>query len=259
VKSFVDEDDIKDILQLKIMASNDHVFKRYIYNITEEEQKQFGFEFIGHHTKAPDHTLYNLNTTYRNTYDRTVYIKTKNGWEVFLKDGSDGKQSPSGGGLGFADVSKLIDQKLSGFVTSGGTSGLNSSQVQQMIDNSLNNYTPVITSDSIEISGTFLNISGTNLTQMMHSVDNKLNNINYLENYKTKDYETLDGSPEIMYVGKLNQFNYWYVRKIITDVNGVITQYHSNISNNPTHLTYDDAWANRASLIYGNLEDLIFN
>ena len=115
MKSRVDEDDIKDILQLKIMASNDHTFKRYIYNITEDEQTQYGFEFIGHYNTAPNPNQYNLNTTYRNVYDRTVYIRTKKGWEVFLKDGSDGRNGSSGGGMGFRDVSNLIEEKLNSY------------------------------------------------------------------------------------------------------------------------------------------------
>lgn len=254
----VDSDDLKDILKLKMMATNDHKFKRYVYNITEDEQIKYGFEFIGTYDYEPNPDSYNINTTYRNTRDRTVYIKTKIGWDIFLKDGENGKAVSMGGGMGFNDVSKLIDERMNSFVTSGGTNGLNASQVQQMIDNNLNTYTPIVNATNIEISGTFINVSGTNLSEVLHSIDNKLNNINYLENYKTIDYTIIEGVPEIMYVGKTNQFNYWYVRKVVTDALGNISQYHANISNNPGILTYADAWNNNLTLAYGNLEDLVF-
>lgn len=333
MKPRVDEDDIRDILQLKIMATNDHTFKRYIYNITEEEQTQYGFEFIGHYSSAPNPSTYNLNTTYRNTYDKTVYIKTKRGWDVFLKDGSDGRNGSSGGGMGFKDVSNLIDEKLKGYTpstsgnpgTSGGTYyGLNgivplytSASVytvthdlinylqmapilslniptasSQMVLTTICNHGPtsfdivlseappedgysiswfipntngaegtvtIVSSNEVVVSGSFGNISGNNLTEILQNIDIKLNNINYLENYKTKDFETIDGIPEIMYVGKTNQFNYWYVRKVVTDAIGNITTTHANISNNPSYNTYDDAWLNRQTLQFSALEDLIFN
>jgi hypothetical protein len=253
-KSRIDEDDVKDIMRLKAMIGNDNKFKRYVYNISEEEQKQYGYGFIGEYSYEPNPNSYNLNTTYRNSYDRTIYIKTKRGWEVFLKDGSDGKNGIAGGGLGFNDVSRLIDDKLKDFSQSGMDLGL----IQQMIDNSLSTYQPIVNASNVSVSGNFLNISGTNINQMLLSIDNKLNNINYLENYKTHDYETIPGVPEIMYVGKMNQFSYWYVRKVVTDSLGNISTYHANISNNISYTTYIDAWNNRANLVFGNLEDLLF-
>jgi hypothetical protein len=251
----IDDEDINDILSLKRMMIKDNKFKRYVYNVTEEEQEQYGFDYIGEFSYEPNVEAYKINTTYRNSYSNTIYIKTKNGWEVFLKDGRDGKNGQSGGGLGFSDVNNLIDEKLKNF----SQQGMDLALIQQMIDTSLSSYVPTIDSNSIMVSGSFINISGTNLNQMLHSVDNKLNNINYLENYKTHDYEIIEGIPEIMYVGKMNQFNYWYVRKVVTDANGNLLTYHANISNNPSITSYDMAWTNRNTLIYGTLESLTFS
>lgn len=331
MKYKIDEEDLKDIIKLKTLANNDHKFKRYVYNITEEEQKQYGFDFIGEYSYEPNPNSYNLNTTYRNSIDKCVYIKSKDRWQLFLKDGNDGKTIAMGGGMGFNDVDRLITERLqsyspttSGGTTSGGTYyGLNgilplyTSATQYTVyhDNinyiqmapilSLNipsptslmilatvcnrlptqfdiilsnlptedNYsiswfipntngaegtTTIVSTSEVIVSGTFANMSGSNLTEILNSIDNKLNNINYLENYDTVDFETLVGVPEIMYVGKINKFDSWYVRKVVTDAIGNITQYHANISNNPSILTYTNSWNNRTTLVYGNLEDLIF-
>lgn len=247
----LDLEDMKDLIKLKSLANNDHRFKRYVYNITEEEQQKYGFEFIGSYDYEPDHSSYNLNTTYRNNHDKAVYIKTKNGWELFLKDGQNGR-SPVGGGLGYNDVNNLITQRL----TSVSGVGLDATQVQQMIDTSISNIQ--VTSDNIQMAGNYVNISGSTLSTQMKSLDKLMYNINFLENYKTKDYETVGTNPEIMYVGKTNQLNNWYVRKITTTIDGTITQLHANISNNNTILNYTEAWNNRLLLSYDTLDNLIF-
>lgn len=120
MKIGVDIEDLKNISKIKSLAENDFSFKRYLYNITEEDQNKYGFQYIGEQDKAPDFRDYNLNTTYRNRQTKTVYIRTKDGWNVFVKDGQAGA---TGGGLGYNDVMNLINTALQGYSPSGSTSG----------------------------------------------------------------------------------------------------------------------------------------
>ena len=239
----VNLEDLKNIYKIKSLVESDSGFKRYVYNITEEDQNKYGFQFIGEYENEPDYRDYNLNTTYRNKKKKTVYIRTITGWSVFVQDGNDGRTSPSGGGLGYKDVMSLITTALSGYTPSASPVPITSGDVY---------------SSNVLIDGTYSSISGSNLTTILHSIDTRIAKTIMLEDYIQVNLEDLSGSPEVIYSGQMTADGKWYIKKIlILEDNSTIIK-HSNVSNNPTHVTYDDAWNNRSSLIYSNLEDLIF-
>lgn len=330
----VNLEDLKNIYKIKSLVESDSGFKRYVYNITEEDQNKYGFQFIGEYENEPDYRDYSLNTTYRNKRTKTVYIRTKNAWSLFVKDGINGC---SGGGLGYNDVMNLINTALQGYSPSGTTSGgtyygLNGviqldtindtytvthvsvdcskispiltlnipnldssmfmvnalnikdtsfdvmlSQVPQTSGYSISWFLPItnydilvetlkesisesltLPSSSITISNSFTSLSGSTLDQVLSSTDENITKASALKNYIQVNLEDLSGSPEVIYSGQTTADGKWYIKKILILEDSSTIIKHSNVSNNPTHVTYGDAWNNRSSLIYSNLEDLIF-
>ena len=65
----------------------------------------------------------------------------------------------------------------------------------------------------------------------------------------------LDESGIVTYIGSMNIYGVWLVKKL-TESGNALTITYANISNNDTRTTFALAWTNRLTLIYDLIENL---
>jgi hypothetical protein len=81
--------------------------------------------------------------------------------------------------------------------------------------------------------------------------DIKAGGLPTVNNWNTNEIE--EASTTVTYIGMENSEGYWYVKKIDTASGAVFS--HATAVNNDTVVSYADAWADRATLTYGNYSE----
>ena len=217
----LDEDDIKSLNELREVFS---------------EQDSL---FIGEFDSEPDFNKYGLNKIYRNIRDGATYIRTKTEWRLLNKDGkngTNGKQSIPGGGVGLNELNRVLDQRLSNYSPGGGGS-----------------FTGTIDSNFVLTSGSYVNISATTLSEALSSIDKIISNKILFGEYAKNDFiEDID----YMYVGYASLDDKWYIKRV-EDLGDSLVLRYANISNNPLVVTYSAAINNRTILVYSLVQDIV--
>jgi len=73
--------------------------------------------------------------------------------------------------------------------------------------------------------------------------------------YQVSDTEQISS---ILYAGFVKpNTDIWLVKKVDESVYGTTSVYYAAIDNNPSILTYADAWTNRLTLTYDLIEDIV--
>lgn len=86
-----------------------------------------------------------------------------------------------------------------------------------------------------------------------------INQIELEKIFYTEDVEE-DSSTNITYVGKQTKEGEWKIQKILEETIQTITTtsiLYASVVNNPSIASYEDAWADRATLTYSEIKDLI--
>jgi hypothetical protein len=231
--------------------------------VISNEKEIASFDFLGSFDKEPKASK--VLSLYRNTTTRTVYIY-KNGWKEFLKDGEATNNYIGGGGLGQEEVLGLIESH-------GGASSWNSltdkpttvsgygivdvytkTEIDNIVDNLDVGFSGTLDATVVNVDyTTFTAISGSTAQDVFESIDRKIAGKIVLGEYKTHD---MYDEGDILYVGALNASGGWYVKKIISELNGDLHISYANNYSSMTSYDYSGALDNKYTLKYVPLTGL---
>lgn len=217
----------------KLFVSNDsyETISNKLKNIDQAEKTSDKKTLTFKGVRSSHPTEPNENDIYRNYADSCVYIYSSGAWHVFVKDGTNGTQSISGGGLGERDVVSLIKQ----YANTG--------------DFTFNGSASAVSLDSTN----FAVISADNLQDAMRYVDYKIATKILFGEYKTLN---MDEYGDTIYVGSQTVSGDWYFKRVISDSLGNLTITYANNYSTSSMYDYAGAYTNKLILNYVTINEL---
>lgn len=91
-------------------------------------------------------------------------------------------------------------------------------------------------------------------TSQHHKVGKRSGAQKIVDLFNTNDID--DVSSSVLYLGSVTVRGEWLVTKY--DLNSPISIRYATVVNNPGVLEYDDAWTDRATLVYETFKDALF-
>ena len=217
----------EQMLEVVERADGDSKEIEIIVDDEVEDEESLTFNYLGVFTSPPKKA--NKNELYRNSTQGVVYIYTDR-WVEFLRDGKS-ESVHIGGGVGADDVMQMIAEY--------GGSG---------------HFDGTIQSTNVIISETnFATLKGTDLQAVLTSVDNVISSKILFGEYLTRDMEE---SGDIIYVGFESASGGWYIKKVVSDVDGNLSLLYTNNYANGTEYNYMEAWGNKYTLNYVSISSL---
>lgn len=220
MNEILDEDDLASIEELK------ELFK-------EETSDLFAGEF----QELPNPFSYQINSLCK--VKKILYINSKTGWKKLLEE-KEQRATYSGGGVGIAELNRVLDERLANYTPGPGTSG--------------GDFTGYISATNVIVSGDLINTSANNVEEVLQKFDSIISSKIVLGKYETNDvYEEANGD---LYVGMTTTSGDWYFKRVVDSAGDLIIR-HANVSNNITITTYTQAKNNYLTLTYSSFESLI--
>lgn len=193
----------------------------------DEKSVSLELKYLGVYDRPPQPKKYCL---YRNSNQGIVYFCQDGKWVEFLKDGKSDSVYV-GGGLGEHDVLTLIKEH--------GGSG---------------DFTGTLEATKVIIDESYLVATkGSTAQELFESIDKKITSKILFGEYKTHDMEEVG---DTIYVGCKNVDGEWYIKKVVTDVEGNINLKYTNNYASGVSYDYDTAYNNKYTLSYVTVSEL---